>query len=208
MRPLSAPAAERNKGPILEVLKRVLPASWLVLEVASGTGQHVVHFAKALPQLTWQPSDPDRQARQSIAAWIDEARLTNILQPLDLDVRQQPWPLSACDALVCTNMIHIAPWTATEALFDGASYAVPESGVVCLYGPYRVQGEHTAPSNASFDASLRSQNPLWGVRDLETVADVAHARGFDLVETVSMPANNLSVIFRRRGAPRAGTPLR
>jgi hypothetical protein len=200
VRPLSAPAAERNKRPILEILRRVLPASGLVLEVASGTGQHVVHFAKALPQLSWQPSDPDPQARHSICAWIAQANATNALQPLGLDVRTQPWPIASSDALVCINMIHISPWAATEALFEGAARAIADAGVVYLYGPYRLEGRHTAASNAAFDATLRAQDPEWGVRDLERVADVARSRGFELVETVSMPANNVSVIFRRRGA--------
>jgi hypothetical protein len=203
MRPLSAPAAERNKAPILEVLKRVLPATGLVLEIASGTGQHVTHFASALPHLTWQPSDPDQRARASIAAWIAQTNTANVLAPLDLDVREQAWPLSACDALLCINMIHIAPWAATEALFVGAARILSESGVVYLYGPYRVEGRHTAPSNDGFDATLRAENPEWGVRDLEHVAEVAARHGFELTETVAMPANNLSVVFTRRIAQRA-----
>ena len=198
MRPLSAPPAERNKGAILEVLQRVLPASGLVLEIASGTGQHVVHFAKSLPQLMWQPSDPDPQARQSISAWIEAANVINVLQPLDLDVRLRPWPVSACDALVCINMIHIAPWAATEALFEGAKRVLAADGVLYLYGPYRVAGSHTAPSNAAFDASLRTQDSQWGVRDLEDVAKAAGVHGFAVVETVDMPANNLSVVMRKR----------
>jgi cyclopropane fatty-acyl-phospholipid synthase-like methyltransferase len=193
---VSAPA-DRNKAPILEVLKRVLPHSGLVLEIASGSGQHVSHFAKALPNLVWQPSDADAQARRSIDAWIAEERLANIHAPIDLDVLVQPWPLAACDALVCINMIHISPWAATQALFEGAATVLPAKGTIFLYGPYRMHGAHTAPSNAAFDAMLRGQNPQWGVRDLEEVVETARSCGFEWVETIAMPANNLSVIFRR-----------
>jgi len=195
---LTAAPAERNKQPILDVLQRVLPESGLVLEIASGTGQHIVHFAKALPHLTWQPSDPDPRARQSITAWIAAEALANTREPLALDVRQQPWPASSCDALVCINMVHISPWSATEALFEGAARILPEGGVVYLYGTYRVNGRDTSESNAAFDATLRAQNPEWGVRDLERVLDEASRRGFDFVESVPMPANNLSVVWRRR----------
>jgi SAM-dependent methyltransferase len=197
MRPLSAPAAERNKGPILGILERVLPDGGLVLEIASGTGQHVVHFAQGLPHLLWQPSDPDPQARASIAAWIAETGAPNILQPLELDVRSEPWPVSHCDAIVCINMIHVSPWIATQALFDGAARVLADAGVVYLYGPYSVEGRHTAPSNAAFDASLRAQDPEWGVRDLEKVIASATAHGFTILETADMPANNLSVTFQR-----------
>jgi len=196
----TAPAAERNKQPILEVLKRVLPASGIVLEVASGTGQHVVHFAKALTTLTWQPSDPDAQARRSISAWIAEERLPNVREPLDLDVRSDPWPVSECDALVCINMIHISPWAATEALFDGAARVLRAGAVVYLYGPYQINGRHTAESNAAFDATLRAQDPQWGVRELDRVVAAASGRGLELLESVAMPANNLSVVLRRRPA--------
>src|SRR5690349_20069477 len=127
--PLSAPAAERNKGAILEVLERVLPERGLVLEIASGTGQHVAHFARAPPHLSWQPSDPDPGARTSISAWIAQTGLPNILQPLDLDVRREPWPVSHCDAIVCINMIHISPWTTTQALFDGAGRILADAGL-------------------------------------------------------------------------------
>jgi hypothetical protein len=201
---LVSPPAERNKAPILTVLQRVLPQHGIVLEIASGTGQHVVHFAAALPGLTWQPSDPDAQARYSISAWIAASTLGNVREPLDLDVRLQPWPVAECDALICINMIHIAPWAATAALFAGANEVVAESGVVCLYGPYRVQHRHTAPSNDAFDRTLRAQNAEWGVRDLEEVVRLANTNGFELIETVAMPANNLSVVLRKcRGATRS-----
>ncbi|KVO99600.1 SAM-dependent methyltransferase [Burkholderia ubonensis] len=194
---LSAPAAERNRGAILDVLRRVLPARGDVLEIASGTGQHVVHFAAGLPGLHWHPSDPDAQARRSIAAWIAQAGLSNVDAPLAFDVRDASWPFAALDAIVCINMIHIAPWACAEALFAGASRVLRPGGVLVLYGPYRREGRHTAPSNAAFDAQLRSRDPSWGVRDLETVVALGLDRGLDCIEVVEMPANNLSVVFRR-----------
>ncbi|WP_321868866.1 DUF938 domain-containing protein [Burkholderia ubonensis] len=194
---LSAPAAERNRGPILDVLRRVLPARGDVLEIASGTGQHVVHFAAGLPALRWHPSDPDAQARRSIAAWIAQAGLSNVDAPRAFDVRDAAWPFAALDAIVCINMIHIAPWACAEALFAGASRVLRPGGVLVLYGPYRREGRHTAPSNAAFDAQLRSRDPSWGVRDLETVVALGLDRGLDCIEVVEMPANNLSVVFRR-----------
>jgi SAM-dependent methyltransferase len=198
---LVSPAADRNKQPILAVLKRVLPKSGLVLEIAAGSGQHSAHFSRALPMLTWQPSDADEDARESIAAWALAEALPNLMPPVALDVRVRPWPIDRADAIVCINMIHISPWAATLALIDGARETLAPGGVLYLYGPYRIGGAHTAPSNAAFDASLRAQNPEWGVRDLAEVVKVADAAGFDLVETVDMPANNLSVIFRKRDDP-------
>ena len=194
---LCAPAPERNKGPILDVLRRVLPEQGLVLEIASGTGQHVIHFAAALPDLTWQPSDADAQARASIAAWSADANLPNVLPPLDLDVRSEPWPVERADALVCINMIHIAPWAAAERLLDGASRLLGPGAPLVLYGPYRREGRHTAPSNEAFDADLRRRNPEWGVRDLEAVSALATRNGFVPEEVVAMPANNLCVVLRR-----------
>ncbi|AOJ47687.1 DUF938 domain-containing protein [Burkholderia thailandensis] len=194
-----APAAERNREPILAVLKRVLPARGTVLEIASGTGQHAVHFAAALPDLIWQPTDADAAARASSAAWAADAALPNLRAPLALDVCVEPWPLAAADAIVCVNMIHIAPWAAARALFGGAARALPDGGVLYLYGPYRRSGAHTAESNAQFDAQLRSRNPAWGVRDLEAVVELGGASGLVLDEVVEMPANNLSVVFRKRG---------
>ncbi|HUE45404.1 MAG TPA: DUF938 domain-containing protein [Aestuariivirgaceae bacterium] len=193
----SAPAAERNKEPILAVLRRVLPQSGLVLEIASGTGQHVVHFARTLPGLTWQPSEPDPQMRPSIAAWLAETGLPNVLPPLDLDVARPDWPIDRADAVLCINMIHISPWQATEQLLAGCGRILPPGGVLYLYGPYRRGGRHTAPSNEAFDASLRRRDPRWGVRDLETVVDAASGHGMDLSEVFDMPANNLSVVFVR-----------
>lgn len=195
--PQSAPAAERNKDPILSVLRRVLPQTGLVLEIASGTGQHVVHFARALPGLTWQPSEPDPQMRPSIVGWLAEAGLPNVLPPLDLDVCRPEWPIDRAEAIVCINMIHISPWEATEQLLAGSERILQPGGILYLYGPYRRDGGHTAPSNEAFDASLRQRNPRWGVRDLEAVAEVAGGHGLDLSDVIEMPANNLSVVFVR-----------
>jgi len=195
----SIPAAERNKGPILDVLARVLPARGVVLEVASGTGQHVIHFAKALPGLTWQPSDPDAELRKSIARRVEEERLANVNLPIDLDVARLPWPLQAADAALCINMIHVAPWSATLALLEGAKALLPPRHVLYLYGPYRRFGRHTSASNEQFDADLRAHDPEWGLRDLEVVSEVAARAGFVLAEIVDMPANNYSLVFRREG---------
>src|SRR5262245_29443200 len=178
-----APSAERNMDPILTVLRRALPHAGLVLEIASGTGQHVAHFAAALPGLVWQPSDADTRGHESIHAWTRS--LTNVRAPIALDVRQ-PWPLAQVDAIVCINMIHISPWEATLALIAGAGRALPPGGVLFLYGPYRRSGRHTAPSNEAFDASLRANNPEWGVRDLEAVEDCAGAAGLRPEEVVEM----------------------
>ena len=194
----SAPSAERNKGPILDVLARVLPRHGLVLEIASGTGQHVVHFAKALPDLTWQPSDPDAELRESIALRVREEQRANINRPLDLDVTKLPWPLQTADAVVAINLIHVAPWPATtRALFEGARALLSTEHVLFLYGPYRRFGRHTSESNAQFDLDLRAHNPEWGLRDLEAVSDVAAGAGFVLAETVEMPANNFSLVLKR-----------
>lgn len=192
-----APATARNREPILAVLRRVLPARGLVLEIASGTGEHAAFFAASLPGIEWQPSDADPAALDSIAAHRDAAGLANLRTPLVLDVTQASWPVDRADAIVCINMIHISPWRVTEALLDGAARVLGAGGVLYLYGPYRVGGRHTAPSNAAFDADLRARNPAWGVRDVEAVAAEAAARGIDLVETVAMPAQNLSVVLRR-----------
>ncbi|KWR79449.1 DUF938 domain-containing protein [Cupriavidus sp. IDO] len=192
-----APATERNREPILAVLRKVLPASGTVLEIASGTGQHAVHFAAAFPDITWQPSDPDAAARASIAAWTAHAGLSNVRAPLALDVCSQPWGIEAAQAVVCINMIHISPWAATQALFDGAGKVLGEGGVLFLYGPYRRDGAHTAPSNSAFDAQLRATDPEWGVRDMEAVIALGAAQGMRCDEPVPMPANNFSLVFRK-----------
>lgn len=194
---LESPAAERNKQPILEVLERALPPRGVVLEIASGTGQHVVHFARALPALEWQPSDPDAALRQTIERRLALDPERNVRTPLTLDVHDEPWPIERADALVCINMIHIAPWSAAVALFRGAGRRLPAGAPLVLYGPYKQGGRHTAPSNAAFDESLRARNAEWGVRDLEEVTALAGEHGFAPVEVVAMPANNLTVVFAR-----------
>ncbi|WP_028228321.1 DUF938 domain-containing protein [Paraburkholderia ferrariae] len=195
---LSAPAAGRNAAPILDVLRGVLPARGTVLEIASGTGQHAVHFAAALPDLVWQPSDADPRARASIEAWRAQAGLANLRAPLELDVLREPWPIEAFDALVCINMIHIAPWEAAVALMHGAGARLPAGGVLATYGPYRRGGAHTAPGNEAFDADLRARDPAWGVRDMEAVEALAHAQGLVCEARVPMPANNFTLVFRKR----------
>lgn len=193
-----APAAERNREPILDVLREALPKSGLVLEIASGSGQHVTHFAAALPQLDWQPSDPNADARASIAAWTAHEQLANVRVPLALDVERTPWGIEAAQAVLCINMIHISPWTATEALFDGAGRLLGSGGVLYLYGPYRRHGAHTAPSNEAFDQQLRSRNPAWGVRNMEAVAALGEAQGFTCAQPIGMPANNFSLVLTKR----------
>ncbi|MFL5059927.1 MAG: DUF938 domain-containing protein [Xanthobacteraceae bacterium] len=193
---LLAPAAERNKEPILAVLRRVLPERGKVLEIASGTGQHIVHFAKALSSLQWQPSDPDHTMHGSIARWIEHERLANVQPPIALNV-SEPWPVDHADAVLCINMIHIAPWQATLDLMAGAGRVLPAGGVLVLYGPYRRFGQHTADSNAVFDAQLRATDPQWGVRDLEAVLDVACRHGIGAQEIVAMPANNFTLVLRK-----------
>jgi hypothetical protein len=199
---LSSPAARRNRDPILEVLRRILPAEGAVLEVASGSGEHVAWFAARLPGLVFQPSDPEGASRASIAAWIAHQRLANVRAPLALDVSAGDWGLpgeitARLVAILCANMAHIAPWTATLGLLRGAGRLLGAGGVLYLYGPYKREGRHTAPSNAAFDESLRARDPAWGVRDLEALVAAAEREGFALEELIQMPANNFSVILRR-----------
>jgi SAM-dependent methyltransferase len=191
----NAPSALRNREPILDVLRRMLPPHGTVLEIASGTGQHTAFFAAAFPGLTFQPSDLDPEARASIAAW--GAPLQNVRPPLAIDVTAERWKITRADAVLCINMIHIAPWEACEGLMRGVAHLLPPGGILYLYGPYRLDGRHTAPSNAAFDQSLRMQNPAWGVRDLEAVVAEADRHGLVLLERVPMPANNQSVVLRR-----------
>jgi SAM-dependent methyltransferase len=192
-----APATARNRGPILDVLRSHLPADGLVLEVASGSGEHAVHFAANLPQLVFQPSDPDEDALASIDAWAATSALANIRPAMALDTTQPSWPVEQADAVLCCNMIHIAPWSAAVGLVAGAARVLPDHGLLYLYGPYRRDGGHTAPSNEAFDRDLRRRNRAWGIRDLEAVSELAEAHGFASPEVIDMPANNLSVIFRR-----------
>jgi SAM-dependent methyltransferase len=193
-----SPAAARNREPIREVLARHLPERGLVLEIASGTGEHAVHMAAAFPSLRWQPTDADPAALSSIEAWRADAGLPNLLPALTLDVTAPSWPVSAPDAIVCINMVHISPWDASLALFAGAARELAPGAVLYLYGPYR-EGGVTAPSNEAFDRSLRERDPRWGVRDVRDLRAAAEERGLSLEHTVAMPANNHSLVFVRRG---------
>ena len=190
-----APATLRNRDPILAELRGLLPPAGLVLEVASGTGEHCAHFAAALPALAWQPTDLDPENRASIAAWCEG--LANVRPALAMDAATLPWPLDDVAAVVCINMIHIAPWAAAEGLFAGASRILPPGAPLILYGPYRQAGVPTAPSNEEFDESLRARDPAWGLRALEDVAALAARSGFGAPSVTPMPANNLVVTFRR-----------
>ena len=193
-----SPSAARNRDPILEVLRRHLPARGLVLEIASGSGEHIVHVAKnSGADLTFQPSDPDASARASIDSWVTSLGVPNIRPALALDAAASTWPITKADMVMCINMIHIAPWTAAIGLIGGAARILPPGGRLYLYGPFRREGADTSPSNADFDRDLRSRNPAWGVRDLESVAALAEAHGFAPPVIDTMPANNLSLIFSR-----------
>ena len=198
----NAPAALRNRDLILEVLRSHLPAQGFILEVASGSGQHSIRFGEGLPHHIIQPSDPDPAARASIDAWISDSGLRNVREALALDAAADQWPIAKADAVLCINMIHIAPWRAACGLFAGAARLLPEGGLVYLYGPYKRQGRHTAASNEAFDSSLRQQNPEWGVRDLEAVAALAATCGFGEPLVIEMPVNNLSLVFRRKSETR------
>lgn len=192
-----APATGRNRDPILAVLRRVLPPAGLVLEVASGTGEHCAHFAAALPGLDWQPTDPDAEGRASIDAWC--AGLANVRPALALDAAGE-WPVAHAEAVLCVNMIHIAPWEATVGLMRGAGRVLGGGAPLVLYGPYRRDGVRTAEGNEAFDRSLRARDARWGLRRLEEVAQEAARNGFGAPEVVEMPANNLTVVFRKGGA--------
>ncbi len=193
----NSPPAERNRGPILAELLRLLPPQGTMLEIASGTGQHAAHFAAALPGWRWLPTDGDARSLASIAAWCEG--LANVLPPLHLDVLATPWPGVAAqvDAMFCANLLHISPWATTPALMQGAARHLSARGVLLLYGPYVVDGEPTTPSNGAFDADLRARNPAWGLRRLADVVKQAAAAGLRLRERVTMPANNLLLVFAR-----------
>ena len=192
-----APATARNREPIKEVLREVLPASGLVLELASGSGEHIVYFAGEFPALRFQPSDPDPEARLSIAAWTESEKRSNVLAPLMIDAASADWPITSADALLCINMVHISPWESTLGLLAGASRILPPSGLLYLYGPYRREGVPTAESNEAFDRSLRQRNPAWGLRSLEDLQAAAAEQQLQFERLIEMPANNLSLLFRR-----------
>lgn len=196
----SSPAAARNRDPILAVLRRCLPQRGLVLEIASGSGEHITHFARACgPDLIFQPSDPDADARRSIDAWAATLGLANLRAAIALNAAAEDWPIRHADAVLCINMIHIAPWQATEGLMRGAARVLPPDGLLYLYGPFSRDGRHTAPSNERFDQDLRDRNAAWGVRAIEDVTALAIAAGFTPPLIEEMPANNLSLVFRRLG---------
>jgi hypothetical protein len=199
---LDYPATGRNQEVILDVLKEALPKSGAVLEVASGSGQHITYFAQQIPQLKWQPSDIEAAARASIDAWRNEMGVTEAVHtPIDLDARVDIWSLGHIkdlNAIMSINMIHISAWEACLGLLKNASRVLPAGGVLYLYGPFKVGGFHIAPSNAEFDLSLQSQNPSWGVRNLDDVAEEALKQNFQLMKTIRMPANNFSVIFHKK----------
>lgn len=197
-----APATQRNREPILEVLLKVLPSSGNILEIASGTGEHAVFFASNLYPRQWIPSDPNPLLRESINAWRDRTPLDNLHPPLAIDARDSVWSIEErkieIGAIVNINMIHIAPWSACLGLMAGANRLLAAGGILYLYGPYKQGGKHTASSNIAFDESLRAQNPQWGVRNLEDVIKVANTQGLRLLEIIQMPANNLSVVFQQK----------
>jgi SAM-dependent methyltransferase len=194
----SAPAAARNREPILRVLRDYLARPALVLEIASGTGEHAMWFSSALPDVTWQPTDHDPEALSSIAAWRDMSGPPNLLPPLRLDACADTWPVAQADAVIAINMVHIAPWTAAQGLIAGAARVLTQGGLLFLYGPFREGGVHTSAGNVAFDTDLRARDPSWGIRDLDEITALAGQHGLIGPERTAMPANNLSVVFRRR----------
>ncbi len=196
-----APATQRNREPILTVLKEALPSKVNILEIASGTGEHAVFFAPHFPQSRWIPSDINPESLLSIAAWRKDCPTDNLQPPLTLDVAKSNWHKqlikSKITAIICINMIHISPWQSCLGLMTGAGDLLPQDGILYLYGPYKVNNQHTAPSNQEFDQYLQAQNRAWGVRNLEDVVEIANQFGLKLEKTVAMPANNLSVIFQK-----------
>ncbi len=193
------PAPERNKQPILDVLRRMLPATGTVLELSSGSGQHAAYFAEQLPNLTWQPSDIDSENLASTRAWVQDANLTNLRAPLRIDVCEADWGVETVDAIFNANMIHIAPWASAEGLLRGAGRHLVPDGVLILYGPFRISGKHSAESNARFDEDLRRRNAAWGVRDIDDVLALAGREDLRFAERIEMPANNQILVFIRPG---------
>jgi SAM-dependent methyltransferase len=193
----SAPAALRNRQLIADVLAGWLPGSGTILEIASGTGEHLIHFAEQFPALQWQPSDLNDDALRSIEAWRVGAGLPNALRPLKLDASAPDWPLTEADAVLSINMVHISPWASSLGLIEGASRLLQKGGPLILYGPWIQDDVPTAPSNLAFDADLKRRDPAWGLRRVEQFAAAAREAGFDLIERREMPANNLMLLFRR-----------
>jgi len=195
------PASVRNTPPLREVLIRILGPQRLprgcVLEIASGSGYHAAAFAAALPHLEWQPTDPDGDARASIAAYVDEGGPANLRPPMAFDVHDAPWPVARAAAIVCINMIHISPWSATLALLRGAGTLLEAGQCLITYGPYAIDGDFQAESNVAFDQSLRTRNPQWGIRDLKDIVPLAASHGLTLTELIAMPANNHTLVFTK-----------
>ena len=194
---LSSPATQRNREPIAAVLADWLPASGLVLEVASGAGEHAAYFAEHFRQLDWQPTDPDPAAINSIEAWRADSGLANLREPVILDSSADSWPIDRAAAVLNINMVHISPWEAALGLIGGAARVLPAGGPLILYGPWLVEGVETAPSNLAFDADLKRRNPAWGLRKVEDFAAAAADRGLSLVDQRVMPANNRMLLFTR-----------
>lgn len=192
-----APATIRNRDSILNVLKHTLPKNGLVLEVASGSGEHAAYFAPRLKGLTWQPSAPNPESRASISSWAEETQSYNLLTPLDLNVLVNPWPVPHADAVVCINLLHISPWAVTKSLMAGAARTLGMGGILYLYGPFKVEGKHTSFSNQAFHESLKTRDARWGIRDLAKVIYEAKIQGLKHIHRIQMPANNQSIIFER-----------
>ena len=200
---LFSPSTKRNSDPIGKVLSQFLPESGIVLEIASGSGEHGVKFQEKFPNICWQTSDPDPLHRKSISAWIKHQGLTDRMpEPIDLDVETKPWPLipklrSSINAIICINMVHICPWRSTQALFEGAKNLLNKNEILMLYGPFKINGTHTSDSNSRFDKSLQAQNSYWGIRDLEEVRNLGMKSGLKKPLIIQMPTNNLSVVFQK-----------
>jgi len=188
-----APSTQRNRDAIASILGGLLPRDGLILELASGSGEHVIHFASLFPQLTWQPSDTDAHALASIEAWRQHSGLANVRTPLSLDVAAPVWPIRSAEAVLCVNMVHISPWSSTEGLMRGCRQLLTRGQPLFLYGPFLQPGLETAPSNVAFDASLRERNAEWGLRAIEDVIALARRNGFSREQVISMPANNLFI---------------
>lgn len=193
------PATGRNREPIADALTPHLFDGARVLEVASGTGQHVAYFAQRFPGVHFQPADREAEFRASIVSWVRHAGVSNVAAPLDIDTTAGPFPVApdSVDVVLCSNMIHIAPWAACVGLLSGTAHVLADDGKLILYGPFKLNGEHTAPSNHAFDDSLKSRNSQWGVRDLADVTKLAQAHGLVRVQQTAMPANNLLVVFQK-----------
>ena len=192
-----SPATIRNRDPILGVLENTLPVNGLVLEIASGSGEHAAYFAPRLQGLTWQPSAPNPESRASISSWAEETMSNNLLTPIDLDVLVNPWPVPYADAIICINLLHISPWAVTKSLMAGAARTLRTGGVLYLYGPFKIDGEHTSMTNHAFHKSLKMRDAQWGIRDLAKVIFEAKTHGLRHTQRIQMPANNQSIIFER-----------